>query len=103
MKKYDKSLNSDITSCLQQLAERAEEIGERNTAIVLLALCSHRLVTADLAMALTAQDQFSLLQLILKGGGYETFIIDKLPPVDWFKAIVNPTTDPTKPKDENPT
>ena len=59
-------LNHDLTTCISQLALRAEELGEPNTAIVLHALAGHRVVCADMAMALTAREQALLLKTVVE-------------------------------------
>jgi len=55
-------LNKDITECIRQLAERAEELGEKNTAIVLFTLAGHRVIRADAALAYTAAQQARLMK-----------------------------------------
>ncbi len=59
-------LNASLTQCISDLAARAEEIGENNTAIVLFALAGHRALRADAVMAVTAQAQAKYMAEILK-------------------------------------
>jgi len=59
-------LDQDLTTCISQLATRAEELGENNTAIVLHTLAGHRVVCADLALALVAREQALLLKAVVE-------------------------------------
>lgn len=60
-----KALNQDITNCLNQLALRAEELGEKNTAVVLHTLVAHRIMLVDSAMAVVAGKQAILLNDVI--------------------------------------
>lgn len=55
-------LNADITTCISQLAERAEELGEVSTAVVLFSLAGHRVVKADRVLAIVAAAQAQALK-----------------------------------------
>lgn len=46
--------DEQLTTCITQLAERALELQEPQTAVVLFALAGHRIVGVDYVMALTA-------------------------------------------------
>lgn len=55
-------LDKDLTTCIVQLAKRAEELNEPNTAIVLFTLAGQRSILADAALALVAREQAIILQ-----------------------------------------
>lgn len=61
----DKPLNEDITTCIAQLAQRASELGEENTAVVLFTLAGHRTIRADYAMAIVASEQALILSSVI--------------------------------------
>ena len=58
-------LDTDLTRCLSQLGDRAEELGEKNTAVVLKSLVAHRLMVVDYVMAVVASEQAATLMALI--------------------------------------
>jgi hypothetical protein len=61
-----RKMNTDLTDCINQLAARAEELGEKSTACVLYSLAAHRLVLADSILAMVVAQQALVLHAALK-------------------------------------
>ena len=54
-------MDHNITECIRQLAERAEELGETNTAIVLYTLSGQLILNCDFVLATAAKEQSTKL------------------------------------------
>ena len=59
-------LDKGLTDCIQQLADRAHELGEEATSSVLYILVAHRLIGADTMMAVVSHELGNILRKTLR-------------------------------------